>query len=270
MRHTIFSALLLAGLTAAPAAQAQDLGQIISGVAQGLLNQELDRTAWDQARQTNTAAAYRSYLSRFPNGAYAASARQQLTRLGATPAAPAAPAAQGNQNYTPPVVTTAASSAARTEAGLNLKRADRLRIQRQLTAIGYDTRGVDGLWGARTRDAIQRWQRDQGQSVTGYVTAAQVQAIARQAGGNSGTAGTTQPQESDAQVEERLVGLTAAERREVQLRLTLLGYDTRGTDGVFGQNTRTAISRWQGDNAMRATGYLTADQVKVLRTSTRG
>ncbi|MDO5704800.1 MAG: peptidoglycan-binding domain-containing protein [Paracoccus sp. (in: a-proteobacteria)] len=263
MRNKIFSALLLAGMTAAPAAHAQDLGQIIGGVAQGLLTQELDRTAWDQARSANTAAAYRNYLSRFPNGAYARDARQALNRMGGN---------AGSPSFNAPVVSTPAtqaSSAARTEAGLNLTRSDRVRVQRQLTRLGHDTGGADGLWGNRTRAAIQSWQRAQGHTVTGYVTATQVRQINQQAGGTAtNTAGSGN--NSDAQVQERLLSLGAAERREVQLRLTLLGYDTRGTDGVFGPNTRNAISRWQGDSGLRATGYLTADQVKTLRSSTRG
>lgn len=264
MRNNIFTALLLAGLSAAPVAQAQDLGQIIGGVAQGLLNQELDRAAWDQTRQANTAAAYRNYLSRFPNGAYASSARQALNRLGGN---------AGTPSFNAPILSTPAtqaSSAARAEAGLNLTRAERVRVQRQLTGLGHNTGGADGLWGNRTRSAIQSWQRAQGHSVTGYVTAAQVRQINQQAGGTTASKAGSGNNASDAQVQERLLSLGAAERREVQLRLTLLGYDTRGTDGVFGPNTRNAISRWQGDSGLRATGYLTADQVKTLRSSTRG
>ncbi|MDO5630954.1 MAG: peptidoglycan-binding domain-containing protein [Paracoccus sp. (in: a-proteobacteria)] len=265
MRNTIFSALMLAGLTAAPAAQAQDLGQIISGVAQGLLAQELERNAWDEARQANTANAYRNYLNRFPNGAHASNARQALNRL----------TNNGNSrqpSFTAPVISTPATQAgraARTEAELNLTRSDRVRVQRQLTQLGYNTQGADGLWGNRTRSAIQSWQRAHNHSATGYVTAAQVRQINQQAGAPTNRTPSGN-QQSDAQVQERLLSLGAAERRELQLRLTLLGYNTRGTDGVFGTNTRNAIRRWQGDHGLRQTGYLTADQVKTLRSETRG
>ncbi|MDO5612054.1 MAG: peptidoglycan-binding protein [Paracoccus sp. (in: a-proteobacteria)] len=264
MRNTIFSALMLAGLSAAPAAQAQDLGQIITGVAQGLLAQELERNAWDEARKANTANAYRGYLNRFPNGAHASNARQALNRLNGNSRSP---------SFTAPVISTPAtqaSSAARTEAGLNLSRSDRVRVQRQLTRLGYDTRGADGLWGNRTRSAIQSWQRAHKHTATGYVTAAQVRQINQQAGGASTNRTPAGNRQSDAQVQERLLSLGAAERRELQLRLTLLGYDTRGTDGVFGTNTRNAIRRWQGDHGLRQTGYLTADQVHRLRSETRG
>ena len=54
-------------------------------------------------------------------------------------------------------------------------------------------------------------------------------------------------------------------RREVQGRLTALGYDTRGVDGSFGRNSRDAISAWQQDNGAMVNGYLSEDQVDMLR-----
>jgi peptidoglycan hydrolase-like protein with peptidoglycan-binding domain len=71
-------------------------------------------------------------------------------------------------------------------------------------------------------------------------------------------------------VEERLLDLTYAERREVQSRLTSLGYRTGGIDGVFGSNTRRALASWQRDEDVRVSGYLTADQLRALRTMTGG
>ena len=50
----------------------------------------------------------------------------------------------------------------------------------------------------------------------------------------------------------------------MQRRLTQLGYSTRGTDGVWGRNTRDAISTWQRDRGEKVTGYLTASQFNVL------
>jgi peptidoglycan hydrolase-like protein with peptidoglycan-binding domain len=159
-----------------------------------------------------------------------------------------------------------ALSAARTEAALGLTRAQRTTIQRQLTKIGYDAGVADGLWGSRTRAAISAWQRANRTAQTGYVTAAQVNLIAAQAGSVS----PAPDKNVGAALEERLLSLTVAERVDLQRRLIRLGYPTNRTDGGFGTVTRRAIAAWQADEGERATGYLTADQVRLIRVETGG
>jgi peptidoglycan hydrolase-like protein with peptidoglycan-binding domain len=51
--------------------------------------------------------------------------------------------------------------------------------------------------------------------------------------------------------------------------LTLLGYDTRWIDGSIGPNTRRALAMWQQNQGQRASGYLTADQVRLLLRQSR-
>ena len=253
MRKTSLALMIGSGLAlGAPALAQDDLGDIISGVAQGLFTRELDRTAYEEARRADTLRSWTAYLQKFPDGAYHAQAERAIARLGGTVAPPADPA-------------PGAGSAAAVEARLGLGRDQRRLIQRQLTALGYDTGGADGLWGRNTRDAIRRWQAANRAEATGYVTARQVRLIGEQAG--------TRPDIGDGagaddRLEERLLGLTRAERREIQQRLTRLGYDTRGSDGVFGTNTRRAIAAWQRDERQRASGYITADQLRALRRQT--
>lgn len=67
------------------------------------------------------------------------------------------------------------------EQALQLVPADRQRIQAVLTALGYDTRGTDGTFGQRSREMIAAWQKAKGQAATGYLTAAQVPALFREA-----------------------------------------------------------------------------------------
>ncbi|HBF29963.1 peptidoglycan-binding domain-containing protein [Rhizobium sp.] len=59
-------------------------------------------------------------------------------------------------------------------------------------------------------------------------------------------------------------------RREVQGRLTSLGFITGGADGVFGDQTRTALSRWQAAIGAPATGYLNYEQFQRLRQDSQG
>ncbi|TDK42394.1 lytic murein transglycosylase [Antarcticimicrobium luteum] len=49
-------------------------------------------------------------------------------------------------------------------------------------------------------------------------------------------------------------GLTLADRKALQQRLTRAGYDTQGADGVIGDNTRTAITAYQRARGLPVTG----------------
>lgn len=57
-----------------------------------------------------------------------------------------------------------------------------------------------------------------------------------------------------------------ATRREVQGRLTSLGFSTGGADGALGAKSRNAIMQWQGFVDAPTTGYLSYDQLARLRT----
>src|SRR5258707_4232618 len=62
---------------------------------------------------------------------------------------------------------------------------------------------------------------------------------------------------------EEQVGLTKAKRRDVQRRLTRLGFDTK-VSGKFDESTRAAIARWQEEYGYPSTGFLDAGQHKQL------
>jgi serine/threonine protein kinase len=72
---------------------------------------------------------------------------------------------------------TQSSSAEAAEAALNLSTTDRRRIQIALSAQGFDTRGTDGAFGPRSREMIAAWQQAQKHPATGYLTAAESQAL---------------------------------------------------------------------------------------------
>ena len=80
------------------------------------------------------------------------------------------------------------------------------------------------------------------------------------------TAGNIDPavfSEDATQVSEDQLGLDKGQRRDVQRRLTGLGFDVKAT-GKFDEATRAVISRWQAARGYPKTGYLNAMQHKAL------
>ena len=67
-----------------------------------------------------------------------------------------------------------------------------------------------------------------------------------------------------AEAEEERLGLTRDQRREIQRALSLLDFNTRGIDGIFGRGTRSAIAAFQGENGFQTTGFITRNQVVEL------
>jgi uncharacterized caspase-like protein len=67
------------------------------------------------------------------------------------------------------------------------------------------------------------------------------------------------------QVTEDQIGLEKGQRRDVQRRLTGLGFDTKVT-GTFNEQTRAVITRWQAARGYPKTGYLNKLQHKALLT----
>lgn len=241
----------VAVLIAAAPVHAQDVQEILGGIAKQYIGQEQDKAAFAQAQQQNTVAAYRAYIRQFPNGAYVANARAQVRALGGSVQTDAERATDNE--------TTAA-------AGSNLTAQQRREVQRRLTGLGYDTSGTDGSFGPGTRRAIALWQRDRSYSQTGSLTTAQANELlsgrgtARASGGGAGVEAAVN---SAAQV-EAAIGLSASQRSAIQAGLTQRGFNTRGVDGSFGPGTRAAIAGWQRANDRNATGYLTVDQAQRL------
>jgi peptidoglycan hydrolase-like protein with peptidoglycan-binding domain len=67
-----------------------------------------------------------------------------------------------------------------------------------------------------------------------------------------------------ARLAEEALSLSRSARREIQSNLTLLNYNTRGVDGIFGSGSRGAILNWQQSNGFPQSSYLTRDQINLL------
>src|SRR5438874_2784003 len=79
---------------------------------------------------------------------------------------------------------------------------------------------------------------------------------------SSGVDPATFTEESN-QVTEDQIGLDKGQRRDVQRRLTGLGFDTK-VSGKFDEDTRTVIKRWQAARGYPTTGYFNKLQHKAL------
>jgi hypothetical protein len=71
--------------------------------------------------------------------------------------------------------------------------------------------------------------------------------------------------EAASQTTEDQIGLDKGQRRDVQRRLTGLGFDTKLT-GVFDDPTRAVITRWQAARGYPQSGFLNKLQHKALLT----
>lgn len=114
---------------------------------------------WRATAAIGTGAAYQAYLDRYLAGPHAPEARAALADLAADPV----------------------SQAAAGEAALGLGRDARRQIQRDLSILDFDPRGVDGVFGPGSRTAIAAWQKQNGAAATGYLTADQVSLLGGQA-----------------------------------------------------------------------------------------
>ncbi len=68
--------------------------------------------------------------------------------------------------------------------------------------------------------------------------------------------------EATQETEDR-IGLDKGKRRDVQRRLTSLGFDTK-VNGRFDESTRAVITRWQAARGFPKTGFLNTLQHQAL------
>lgn len=257
--------------------------------------------AWNDAQQANTANGYRTFILDNPRSPYATEARRRLDQLERDPV----------------------RLAEIEEDGLNLTRNQRRAIQRNLTLLDFNTRGVDGIFGPGSRGAIRNWQQNNGFAQTSYLTTEQINRIDTQAsrraaetaaeeerareealaldrdyweetGARGSQAGyrayldrypegifaeearskitaAEQPSNNDAaRAREDALNINPVLRRLIENRLSQLGFNPGNVDGRFDNNTRRAISRYQAQGNLTATGFLDQPTLARLLADTFG
>lgn len=128
------------------------------------LEAEIELAYWRAAERSGKPEDYRAYLERYPNGIFATFARERLG-LDDDADVPAEP------EIDPRI---------QAERDLNLSRLAKRRIQEYLAALGHDPRGIDGLFGPGSRNAIKAWQRANDMYNEGWLTREQIELLTTQ------------------------------------------------------------------------------------------
>jgi len=115
-------------------------------------------------------------------------------------------------------------------------------LQKNLTKLGYDTKGTDGIFGNDTKNAVLSFQRAFSLTSDGIVGTTTQSAIAKSL--NYHNKGIL------------VVGSRGAAVTELQKNLTKLGYDTKGTDGIFGTGTKKAVEDFQKAKGLNSDGIV--------------
>lgn len=183
-----------------------------------------DRQAWQAAVNAETPEAYAAYLAAWPNGLYAEQARNARQRLLNTPE--------------------------RLEQALGLTRDERRAIQRDLTILNFDPRGIDGIFGPGTRAAVTAWQGANRLTATGYLNRDQIFELAQQGARRA------------AQLEEEARARAAEQERQDrqfwrdtgsgQDEVGLRAYLARFPDGIFSQVAQQRLDQIEADRRAAA------------------
>ncbi len=137
---------------------------------------------WDAIKGSESAADYQAYLTAYPEGQFSVLAESRLAQLEARVSELEAQQARLEAQARAQEEERASQLAAlppqpeadpdeQAELALGLNRSDRKELQAALTALGFDTKGIDGFFGPGTRNAIKGYQARKGAEQTGYLTA---------------------------------------------------------------------------------------------------
>lgn len=132
---------------------------------------------------------------------------------------------------------------------------DTKTIQQKLKSWGYYKGSVDGVYGARTREAVKAFQRKNGLTADGVVGPATAKAM-----GISSTSTATTSTSTKGDV---------VSVKTYQQKLKSWGYYTGAVDGVKGARTVSAVKAFQRKNGLTADGIVGNATAKAMGISVR-
>ncbi len=145
--------------------------------------------------------------------------------------------------------TTVAAGAAETTkpaSGNDVSSAIVKEIQTTLTALGYDTGTIDGIYGPHTTSALEAFQKDAGITVDGKYGPETHEAL------------------EEAAVSQGYDWDKHAAIEEMQKELANLGYYNDEIDGAYGPQTEAAIKALQADCDIKQDGIYGPDTHSCL------
>lgn len=176
-----------------------------------------DQQLWDEVTARDELEGYRNYLSAFPEGQHANAARQRIRAIQDDPL----------------------RDARRAEERLELSRDARREIQRDLSLLDYNTRGIDGIFGPGTRGAVKAWQDENDFAATGFLD---TEMIARLDGQAERRAAEIEEEAQRRQAETERLDRAYWEETGAQGDLPgLRAYLERYPDGVFAELAQSRV-----------------------------
>lgn len=130
-------------------------------------------------------------------------------------------------------------------------------VQQRMARLGVADLLVDGVFGARTEQAVRQFQRVRGLPANGVVNAETWRTLV-EAGYSLG----------DRLLVRTLVPLRGDDVVELQRRLNQFGFDAGTEDGIFGEATQAAVEDFQRNAGLAVDGRVgpaTIDQLNRLR-----
>ena len=114
------------------------------------------------------------------------------------------------------------------------------------------TGGVDGIFGAATKGALQRFQTARGLSASGQGDAATLQALGLAAGASSNSPAASTPPSGQLALGSRGSSVVALQQALLNRGIAVAG----GADGIFGPATAAALKQFQASQGLEQTGAL--------------
>lgn len=127
-------------------------------------------------------------------------------------------------------------------------------LQRRLARLGEASLKVDGRFGQRTLEVVRRFQREHGLAADGVVGLETWRRLV-EAGWSLG----------DRLLYQRRVMLRGEDIRELQQRLSQLGFDAGPEDGIFGPLVREAVEEFQRNTGLEVDGVAGPATIAALR-----
>lgn len=189
-----------------------------------------EQAFWRVVDELASKDGYEAFLRRYPDGQFSGLARQRLAAI---------------DNQTPKV-----SPDEQAERDMALTREDRRDVQRWLDLLGFDPRGVDGIFGPATRGALTRWQGRNGLEPTGFLSPESLARLRKQADKRAAEL-RREAERKKAEQDRRDAAFwrdTGATGSEAGLR----AYLERYPDGIYSDAAREQLAAIEADNRRKA------------------